>query len=128
MQLSGGNFPSWELCRGAIARGVIVWGAIVLGGNCPWGGCLGGNCQGGNCPAENCPVPVIFIRFKLKDGSYCVNFVASKTKINPVERKNLTIPKLELMACALLNQLMFSVYSSLQFNYKDMNFFVGLTH
>ena len=66
---------------------------------------------------------VIYIRFKLKDGSYCVNFVASKTKINPMERKNLTIPKLELMACVLLNQLMFSVYSSLKFNYKDLKLF-----
>ena len=36
---------------------------------------------------------IIYIRFKLKDASYCVNFVASKTKINPTERKNLTIPK-----------------------------------
>ena len=33
------------------------------------------------------------------------------------------IPKLELMACLLLNQLMFSVYSSLKFSYKDMKLF-----
>ena len=66
---------------------------------------------------------VIYNRFKLKDGSYCISFVASKSKINPIERKNLTIPKLELMACVLLNQLMFSVYSSLKFNYKDMKLF-----
>ena len=46
---------------------------------------------------------IIYIRFKLKDASYCVNFVANKTKINPTERKNLTIP-------------------------KTWNFFVGLTH
>ena len=52
---------------------------------------------------------VIYIRYKLKDGSYCANFVASKTKINHIERISLTIPKLELMACVLLNQLMFSV-------------------
>ena len=71
-------------------------------------------------------VAVIYISFKLKDGSYCVNFVATKIKINPIERKNLTIPKLELMACVLLNQLMFSVYSSLKFNYKEMK--VRLTH
>ena len=100
----------------------IFRGGIVLGGNC-----LGATVRGDNCPGENCPVPVIYIRFKLKDGSYCVNFVASETKINPVERINLTIPKLELMACVLLDHLMFSVYSSLKFNYKDMNVFVGLT-
>ena len=31
------------------------------------------------------------------------------------------------MACVLLDHVMFSVYSSLKFNYKDMNVFVGLT-
>ena len=30
---------------------------------------------------------VIYIRFKLKDDSYCVNFVAIKTKINLIEKK-----------------------------------------
>ena len=50
---------------------------------------------------------VICIRFELKDDSHCVHFVASKTKINPIERQNLTIPKLELMTCVLLNQLFF---------------------
>ena len=33
----------------------------------------------------------IYIGFNLKDGSYCVNFVASKTKINLIESKNLKI-------------------------------------
>ena len=41
-----------------------------------------------------------------------VHFFVSKTKINPKERKNLTIPKLELMVCVLLNQLMLLVYVS----------------
>ena len=59
---------------------------------------------------------VIYITFKLKYGSYSFSFVASKTKINPIERENLKIPKLKLMACVLLNQLMFSVYSLLEFN------------
>ena len=40
---------------------------------------------------------VVYIRYKLKDGSYFVNVVASKTKVNPIERKNLAIQKLELM-------------------------------
>ena len=40
---------------------------------------------------------VVYIRYKLKDGSYFVNAVASKTKVNPIERKNLAIQKLELM-------------------------------
>ena len=63
---------------------------------------------------------VICIRFKLKDDSYCTNFVASKTKISRVARKNLLTPKLELIACVLLNQLVFSVYSSLKFTCRDM--------
>ena len=62
--------------------------------------------SGASLKAHTC---VIYIRFKLKDGSSCANFVASKTKINHIERISLTIPKLELMACVLLNQLMFSV-------------------
>ena len=66
---------------------------------------------------------VIYISFELKDGSYCVNVVANKTKVNPIERTNLTIPKLKLMACVLFNQLMFSVYSALKFNYKIMKRF-----
>ena len=40
---------------------------------------------------------VVYIRYKLKDGSYFVNAVVSKTKVNPIERKNLAIQKLELM-------------------------------
>ena len=40
---------------------------------------------------------VVYIRYKLKDGSYFVNVFACKTKVNPIERKNLTIQKLELM-------------------------------
>ena len=68
-------------------------------------------------PSLKASAAVICIRFKLKDGSNCTNFVASKTKISPVARKNLLIPKLELMARVLLNQLVFSVYSSLKFTY-----------
>ena len=61
---------------------------------------------------------VIYIRFQLNDGSYCIGFVARKTKINPMERKNLIVPKLELMARVLLNQLMFLVSFSLKFIIK----------
>ena len=56
----------------------------------------------------NAYVAVIYMRSKLKDGSYWINFIASKTKINPIERKNLTILKLELMIndmCVFFNQL-----------------------
>ena len=56
----------------------------------------------------NAYVAVIYMRSKLKDGSYCINFIASKTKINPIERKNLTILKLELMIndmCVFFDQL-----------------------
>ena len=38
MQLSGGNFPRWELYGGG--GGVNFRGAVALGRNCP----------GGNCP------------------------------------------------------------------------------
>ena len=46
MQLSGGNFPRWELYWGQLPEGIIVWEAIALGGYCPGEGeqLLGGNC------------------------------------------------------------------------------------
>ena len=79
MQLSGGNFPRWELrtggtcpwgnCLGAIVLGEIVFGGncprgiirrvIVLGGNCPGSIALGGKSPGGNCTEDNCPVPIV---------------------------------------------------------------------
>ena len=40
VQLSGGNFPRWELSGGG---GVIVQRVIVVGGNCPEGKCPRGN-------------------------------------------------------------------------------------
>ena len=39
---------------------------------------------------------VIYVRFKLKDGSYCTNFVARKTKINHIERKKLNDSKIRI--------------------------------
>ena len=69
---------------------------------------------------------VIYIRYKLKVGSYFVNVFASKTKVNPIERKNNS--KIRINGCVLLNQLLFSVSSSLKFNHEDVKFFVGLTH
>ena len=42
-ELSGGNFPRWDLCREQFSGGIIVWGTIVLGGNFS-GGLFGGNC------------------------------------------------------------------------------------
>ena len=54
MQLSGDNFPRWELSGGQLSggncQGAFVRGTIVLGENCPRSNCLGGNC----------PVPVLF--------------------------------------------------------------------
>ena len=43
-ELSGGNFPRWDLCRGQFSGGIIVCGTIVLGGN------FSGGLSGGNCP------------------------------------------------------------------------------
>ena len=66
---------------------------------------------------------VVYIRYKLKDGSYFVNVVASKTKVNPIERKKLNNSKIRIDGCVLLNQLLFSVYFSLKFNHEDVKLF-----
>ena len=57
---------------------------------------------------------VICIRFKLKYDSYCVNFVASKTKINPIQRQNNS--KISINGMCAFESTIFSVCSSLRFN------------
>ena len=56
MQLSGGNFPRWELYWGQLNRGIIVWEAIALGGYCPR--------EGEQLPGGNCPVPYLNLIFE----------------------------------------------------------------
>ena len=57
VQLSGGNFPRWELYGG-------TRGPIVLGGNCPGGNCLGGNFPGGKCPGGIVLIPFFYFILK----------------------------------------------------------------
>ena len=66
MQLSGGNFPKWEMFkrRGAIVLGGncpgrVVQGRIVLGGNCQ----KGNNCPGGYCLEDNCPGGIVLFPY-----------------------------------------------------------------
>jgi hypothetical protein len=55
---------------------------------------------------------VLYIR-ATSDEKFLVNIIASKTKVVPLNRKTVTIPKLELMACLVLSQLLKSVRDSL---------------
>ena len=48
---------------------------------------------------------VIYLKFIFKDGNMVTTLLCSKTKIKPLEKKSLTIPRLELLACTLLSSL-----------------------
>ena len=56
----------------------------------------------------------IYLKFILYDGNTLVKFLCSKTRVNPLEKKFLTIPRLELMGCVLLSNLMKSCLESLK--------------
>ena len=45
---------------------------------------------------------VTYLKFIFAHGNIITTFLCSKTKITPLEKKSLTIPLLELMACTLL--------------------------
>ena len=48
----------------------------------------------------------IYLKFILYDGNTLVKFSCSKTRVNPLERKFLMVPRLELMGFVLLSNLM----------------------
>ena len=54
---------------------------------------------------------VIYLRAVFTDGDILTTFIASKTKVAPI--KKLTIPRLELMACVLLSELIKVVKESI---------------
>ena len=56
---------------------------------------------------------VIYLKFIFKDGNIVTTFLCSKTKIKPLEKKSLTIPRLELMVCTLLSSLIQNCVNSL---------------
>ena len=60
---------------------------------------------------------VVYLRAVLNCKILCT-IVAAKTKVVPIEKKTLTIPKLELMACLLLSRLLKSVINSLHAVYE----------
>ena len=54
---------------------------------------------------------LIYLRFKLKDGSYCTYFVASKTKINPYRKKKLNNSKIRINGmCTFESTHVFSLF------------------
>ena len=48
----------------------------------------------------------IYLKFILYDDNTLVKFSCSKTRVNPLERKFLMVPRLELMGFVLLSNLM----------------------
>ena len=56
---------------------------------------------------------VIYLNFSFKDGNIVTTFLCPKTKIKPLERISLTIPRLELIACTLISSLIQNCVNSL---------------
>ena len=54
---------------------------------------------------------VVYLRVTMNNGEVFTSFVVSKTKVAPI--KQITIPRLELMACVILAQLLKVVLESL---------------
>ena len=72
----------------------------------------------GFCDAsQKAAAAVVYFRAVLTDRILC-SLVAAKTKVAPIEKKTLTIPKLELMSCLLLSRLLKSVIASLRDVYE----------
>ena len=53
---------------------------------------------------------IVYLRFTLKNGNIVIAFVSSKTRVAPI--KQITLPRLELMACVLLVDLIKVVLNS----------------
>ena len=66
---------------------------------------------------------VIYLKFIFKDGNIVTTFLCSKTKIKPLEKKSLTIPRLELMACTLLSSLIQNCVNSLSPIFNEIKTF-----
>ena len=66
---------------------------------------------------------VVYLRVTPSNIGIFTNVVCSKTKVAPLKKNNLTIPRLELMACYLLSELLKSVLDSLQSVYSCLKLF-----
>ena len=63
----------------------------------------------------------IYLKFILYDVNTFVKFLCSKARVNPLEKKFLTIPRLELMGCVLLSNLMKSCLQSFSPIFLNIN-------
>ena len=66
---------------------------------------------------------VIYLKFIFKGGNIVTTFLCSKTKIKPLEKKSLTMPCLELMACTLLSSLIQNCVNSLSPIFNEIKIF-----
>ena len=66
---------------------------------------------------------VIYLKFNFKDGNIVTMFLCSKTKIKPLEKKSLTLPRLELMTCTLLSSLIQNCVNSLSPIFNEIKIF-----
>ena len=61
------------------------------------------------------------LKFILYDGNTLVKFLCSRTRASPLEKKFLTIPRLELIGCVLLSNLMKSCLESLSRTFLNID-------
>ena len=68
-------------------------------------------CHGYSDASGKAYASVVYLRFTFTNGDVKTVFVASKTRVAPM--KKIRIPRLELMACLLLTQLLKSVLGAI---------------
>ena len=66
---------------------------------------------------------VTYPRFYLIDRLIFTSLVSSKTKVVPIKRQKLSVPRLELLACLLLTKLLKNVLCSFNFVYFDIKLY-----
>ena len=66
---------------------------------------------------------VIYLKFIFKDETIVTTFLCSKTKTKPLEKKSLTIPPLELMACTSLSSLIQNCVNTLSPIFTEIKIF-----
>ena len=65
----------------------------------------------------------VYLKFVLQDGSIIIKFLCSKSRISPLEKKSLSIPRLELLGCVLLSSLISSCLHSLMSIFSSIDIY-----
>ncbi|XP_028157714.1 uncharacterized protein LOC114350946 isoform X1 [Ostrinia furnacalis] len=66
----------------------------------------------------------VYLRWSSPTGTVNVQLLCSKSRINPIQKKGMTVPKLELNAALILSKLIFKVYDVLITKIKISNVYL----